>query len=89
MRDNLRNLGLDALKIVNYRAMGAIHGPKEGSIAEQVAVLGDLKRQGLIRHIGVSNGTATQVAEAQSITDIACVQNNYNLAHREDDALIG
>ncbi|HWW03594.1 MAG TPA: aldo/keto reductase family oxidoreductase [Candidatus Acidoferrum sp.] len=88
VHDNLRNLGLEALDIVNYRAMGSIHGPKEGSIGEQVTVLADLKRQGLIRHIGLSNVTTTQVAEAQAITDIACVQNNYNLAHREDDALI-
>jgi pyridoxine 4-dehydrogenase len=88
VHDNLGNLGLDALDIVNYRAMGSIHGPKEGSIAEQVKVLADLKRQGLIRHIGLSNVTATQVAEAQSITDIVCVQNNYNLANRQDDTLI-
>jgi len=88
VHDNLRNLGLDALDIVNYRAMGAIHGPAEGSIAEQVAVLADLKREGLIRHIGVSNVTAAQVAEAQTITDVVCVQNNYNLAYRHDDALI-
>jgi len=88
VHDNLRNLGLDALDIVNYRTMGAIHGPKEGSIAEPVMVLADLQRQGLIRHIGVSNVTATQVSEAQSITDVVCVQNNYNLAHRDDDALI-
>jgi aryl-alcohol dehydrogenase-like predicted oxidoreductase len=88
VHDNLRNLGLDALNIVNYRTMGSVHGPKEGSIAEQVTVLADLKRQGLIRHIGLSNVTATQVAEAQAITEVVCVQNNYNLAHREDDALI-
>jgi pyridoxine 4-dehydrogenase len=88
VHDNRRNLGLDALDIVNYRAMGAIHGPAEGSIADQVKVLADLKRQGLIRHIGLSNVTATQVAEAQAITDIVCVQNNYNLANRQDDALI-
>jgi pyridoxine 4-dehydrogenase len=88
VHDNLRNLSLDALDIVNYRALGTIHGPKEGSIAEQVLVLADLKRQGLIRHIGLSNVTAAQVAEAQSITDLVCVQNNYNLAHRHDDALI-
>jgi aryl-alcohol dehydrogenase-like predicted oxidoreductase len=88
VQDNLRNLGLDALDIVNYRAMGAIHGPKEGSIGEQVTALADLRRKGLIRHIGVSNVTATQVAEAQAITDIVCVQNNYNLAERRDDALI-
>jgi aryl-alcohol dehydrogenase-like predicted oxidoreductase len=88
VHDNLRNLGLDALDIVNYRAMGAIHGPAEGSIAEQVTVLADLRRKGIIRHIGVSNVTAAQVAEAQAITEIVCVQNNYNLAHRHDDALI-
>ncbi len=88
VHDNLRNLGLDALDIVNYRVMGAVHGPAEGSIAEQVTVLADLRRQGLIRHIGLSNVTAAQVAEAQAITDIVCVQNNYNLAHRHDDALI-
>ena len=86
--DNLRNLGLEALDIVNYRAMGAIHGPAEGSIAEQVSALADLRRQGLIRHIGLSNVTAAQVAEAQRITDIVCVQNNYNLANRQDDVFI-
>jgi aryl-alcohol dehydrogenase-like predicted oxidoreductase len=88
VHDNLRNLGLDALYIVNYRAMGSVHGPAEGSIAEQVTVLDDLRRKGLIRHVGLSNVTAAQVAEAQAITDIVCVQNNYNLAHRDDDALI-
>jgi aryl-alcohol dehydrogenase-like predicted oxidoreductase len=88
VHDNLRNLGLDALDIVNYRAMGSIHGPNEGPIAEQVTVLADLRRKGLIRHIGLSNVTAAQVAEAQAITDVVCVQNNYNLAHRHDDALI-
>jgi len=88
VHDNLRNLGLDALDIVNYRAMGAIHGPAEGSIAEQVTVLADLQRKGLIRHIGLSNATAAQVAEARKITPIVCVQNNYNLAHRHDDAMI-
>jgi len=86
--DNLRNLGLEALDIVNYRSMGAGLGTAEGSIAEQVTVLADLRRQGLIRHIGVSNVTAAQVAEAQSITKIVCVQNNYNLAYRHDDGLI-
>src|SRR5262245_7777680 len=88
VHDNLRNLGLDALDIVNYRAMGAIHGPAEGSIAEQVTALADLRRKGLIRHIGLSNVTAAQVAEAQAITDIVCVQNYYNLAQRHDDTLI-
>ena len=86
--DNLRNLGVDALDVVNYRVMGSGHGTSEGSIAEQVTVLADLKRQGLIRNIGISNATAAQVAEARTITEIVCVQNNYNLAHRLDDALI-
>ncbi len=88
VHDNLRNLGLDALDIVNYRTMGSVHGPAEGSIGEQVSVLADLRRKGLIRHIGLSNVTAAQVAEAQAITEIVGVQNNYNLAHRHDDALI-
>src|SRR5258708_24981972 len=88
VHDNLRNLGLDALDIVNYRVMGSGHGLEEGSIAEQVTVMADLRRKGLIRHIGLSNVTASQVAEAQAITDVVCVQNNYNLAHRHDDALI-
>ena len=88
VHDNLRNLGLEALEIVNYRVTGAVHGPAEGSIAEQVTVLAGLKREGLIRHIGLSNVTATQISEAQTITEIVCVQNNYNLAHRHDDALI-
>ena len=88
VHDNLRNLGVDALDVVNYRVVGSGHGTEEGSIAVQVQVLADLKRQGLIRHIGLSNVTANQVAEAQTITDIVCVQNLYNLAHREDDPLI-
>lgn len=88
VHDNLRNLGLDALDIVNYRHMGAGLGPEEGSIAEPVSVLADLQRKGLIRHIGLSNVTAAQVAEAQAITSIVCVQNHYNLVHRHDDALI-
>ena len=88
VHDNLRNLGLDALDIVNYRATGTIHSPAEGSIAEQVTVVADLRRKGLIRHIGLSNVTAAQVAEAQAIIDIVCVQNNYNRAQRHDAALI-
>jgi len=88
VHDNLRNLGLDALDIANYRVMGSGLGTEEMSIAEQVTVLAGLQRQGLIRHIGLSNATAAQVAEAQTITNIVCVQNNYNLAHRHDDALI-
>jgi aryl-alcohol dehydrogenase-like predicted oxidoreductase len=88
VHDNLRNLGLEALDIVNYRVMGTGHGPVEGSIAEYVGVLADLQKQGLIRHIGLSNVTATQIAEAQSIAKIVCVQNGYNLTDRADDALI-
>jgi pyridoxine 4-dehydrogenase len=88
VHDNLRNLGLDALDIVNYRVIGSGRGPNERPIAEQVTVLADLRRKGLIRHIGLSNVTAAQVADAQAITDIVCVQNNYNLAYRHDDALI-
>jgi aryl-alcohol dehydrogenase-like predicted oxidoreductase len=88
VHDNLRNLGLDALDIVNYRVMGSGHDPEEGSIAGPVAALDDLRRKGLIRSIGLSNVTAAQVAEAQAITDIVCVQNNYNIAGRRDDALI-
>jgi aryl-alcohol dehydrogenase-like predicted oxidoreductase len=88
VHDNLRNLGLEVLDIVNYRTMGAIHGPAEGSIAPQLEVLADLQRKGLIQHIGLSNVTANQLAEAQRITKIVCVQNNYNLAHRHDDAMI-
>ena len=88
VHDNLRNLGLDALDIVNYRVIGSGLGTQEGSVAQQVTVLADLQRKGLIRHVGLSNATAAQLAEAQTITDIVCVQNNYNLAHRHDDALI-
>jgi len=88
VHDNLRNLGLEALDIVNFRAMGSGHGPQEGSIAEPVSVLADLRRQGLVRHIGLSNVTAAQVAEAQSITPIVCVQNHFNLANRHDDPLV-
>jgi pyridoxine 4-dehydrogenase len=85
--DNLKNLGLDVLDVVNLR-VGGFTEPSEGSIEEPLIVLAELKRQGLIRHIGVSNVTAKQVAEAQAITDIVCVQNFYNVAQRKDDALI-
>jgi len=88
VHDNLRNLGLDALDIANFRVMGSGHGPSEGSITPQLTVLADLQHKGLIRHIGLSNATAAQLKEAQTITDIVCVQNNYNLVHRHDDALI-
>jgi aryl-alcohol dehydrogenase-like predicted oxidoreductase len=88
VHDNLRTLGLEALDIVNYRVMGSGHGVEEGSIAGQITVLAELRRKGLIRHVGLSNVTAAQVAEAQAITDIVCVQNNYNLVYRHDDDLI-
>jgi pyridoxine 4-dehydrogenase len=88
VHDNLRNLGLEALDVVNLRIMFDVHGPAEGSIAAPLEVLADLQRQGLVRHIGLSNVTATQVAEGRGIAEIVCVQNQYNLAHRDDDALI-
>jgi aryl-alcohol dehydrogenase-like predicted oxidoreductase len=86
--DNLRNLGREVLDVVNLRIMFDVHGPAEGSIAGQVDTLAELQQQGLVRHIGLSNVTPTQVAEARALTDIVCVQNMYNLAHRHDDALI-
>ena len=89
VHDNLRNLGVDVLDVVNLRITGAVHEPTEGSIAEQLDTLADLQRQGLIRHLGLSNVTRTQVAEGRGIAEIVCVQNLYNLAHRDDDALIG
>jgi pyridoxine 4-dehydrogenase len=88
VHDNLRNLGLDAIEVVNFRSMHGIHGPAEGSIEPQLTVLAELQRKGLIRHIGLSNVTPTQIAEGRSICDIVCVQNQYNLAHREDDAIV-
>ncbi|WP_427928793.1 aldo/keto reductase family oxidoreductase [Agrobacterium cavarae] len=88
VHDNLRNLGLDVVDVVNLRAMFDVHGPAEGSLDEALEVLADLKQQGLIRHIGLSNVTAKQIEDAGKITDIVCVQNQYNLAHRHDDALI-
>jgi pyridoxine 4-dehydrogenase len=88
VHDNLRHLGLDVLEVVNMRMMGDIHAPKEGSIEKQVAALAELKRQGLVRHVGLSNVTGAQVREAQRLTPIACVQNHYNVVHREDDALL-
>ena len=87
VHDNLRNLGLDKLDIVNLR-VGGIMGPAEGSIAEPLTVLAELKREGLIRHLGLSNVSAEQLAEAQRITEIVCVQNQYNVAHRDDDDFI-
>ncbi|MDT0436198.1 MULTISPECIES: aldo/keto reductase family oxidoreductase [Streptomyces] len=85
--ENLENLGLDTLDVVNLR-LGDARGPVPGSLAEAFGTLVDLQRQGLVRHLGVSNATAEQVAEARSIAPIVCVQNMYNLAHRHDDALI-
>jgi aryl-alcohol dehydrogenase-like predicted oxidoreductase len=87
VHDNLRNLGLDALDVVNLR-VGGILEPSEGSIEEPLSVIAELKRQGLIRHIGLSNVTRKQIDEAQKIAEIVCVQNFYNVAHRHDDALI-
>ncbi|MES2192554.1 MAG: aldo/keto reductase family oxidoreductase [Pseudomonadota bacterium] len=88
VHDNLRNLGLDVLDVVNLRSMFDVHGPAEGSLEEPLTVLAELQQKGLIRHIGLSNVTSKQVAQGRSICDIVCVQNQYNLAHREDDALI-
>jgi aryl-alcohol dehydrogenase-like predicted oxidoreductase len=88
LRDNLRNLGVETMEVVNLRIMGAVHAPAETSIAGQVEAMAELQRQGLVRHIGLSNVTQRQVEEAQSITPIVCVQNHYNLVHRDDDALI-
>jgi pyridoxine 4-dehydrogenase len=87
VHDNLKNLGLDVLDIVNLR-VGGIQAPSEGSIAEPLTVLAELKEQGLIRHLGLSNVTPAQLKEAQKITDIVGVQNMYNLAHRHDDAFV-
>ncbi|WP_175723958.1 aldo/keto reductase family oxidoreductase [Burkholderia ambifaria] len=88
VHDNLRNLGLDVLDVVNLRVMFDVHGPAEGSIEAPLSALAELQRQGLVRHIGLSNVTAAQIAEGRRICDIACVQNHYNLAHRDDDELI-
>ncbi len=88
VHDNLRHLGLDVLPVVNLRSMFNVHHPAEGSIEAPLTVLADLQRQGLVRHIGLSNVTPTQVAEGRRICEIVCVQNYYNLAHRADDALI-
>ena len=87
VHDNLRNLGLDVMDVVNLR-VGGMLSPAEGPIEEQVTVLSELKEQGLIRHIGLSNVTPGQLAHAQTITDIVCIQNAYNVAHRDDDAFI-
>jgi pyridoxine 4-dehydrogenase len=88
LEDNLKNLGLETIEIVNFRSMFSPHGPVEGSIAEQIEVLAQLQSEGLLRHIGLSNVTLAQVKEAQMVAPVVCVQNNYNLAHRDDDELI-
>ncbi|MEE4308207.1 aldo/keto reductase family oxidoreductase [Pseudomonas alliivorans] len=88
VHDNLRNLGLDVLDVVNFRAWGAHQAPSEGSIEASFTALAELQRQGLIRHLGLSNVTAAQVQEAQGIADLVCVQNHYNLSHRVDESLI-
>jgi pyridoxine 4-dehydrogenase len=88
VHDNLRNLGLDALDVVNLRIMGDIHQPSEGPIERQMEALATLRQRGLVRHIGMSNATAKQIADANRIAPIVCVQNHYNLVNRADDALI-
>ncbi|WP_148250386.1 oxidoreductase [Raoultella terrigena] len=88
VEDNLRNLKLDVLEVVNLRSMLSPHGPAEGSLEGPLTTLLELKERGLIRHIGLSNVTATQVADAQKMTPVVCVQNQYNVANRQDDELI-
>ena len=88
VHDNLRNLGLDVLDVVNLRSMFDVHGPAEGSLEAPLSVLAEMQRKGLVRHIGLSNVTPTQIAEGRRICEIVCVQNYYNLAHCDDDALI-
>jgi aryl-alcohol dehydrogenase-like predicted oxidoreductase len=88
VHDNLRNLGLDVLDVVNLRSMFGHGAPAEGSLEPQLTAVAELQQKGLVRHIGVSNVTPTQIAEARGICEIVCVQNHYNLAHRSDDALI-
>ena len=88
VHDNLRNLGLDVLDVVNLRVMGDIHAPSEGSIEKEFTVLAELQQRGLIRHLGLSNATSAQVAAARKIAPVVCVQNQYNLVQRADDALV-
>ncbi|WP_321930087.1 aldo/keto reductase family oxidoreductase [Paraburkholderia guartelaensis] len=88
VHDNLRNLGLDALDVVNLRIMGDVHKPSEGPVEKQVEALARLRERGLVRNVGISNATAAQIAAAQRLVPIVCVQNHYNLVHRDDDALI-
>jgi pyridoxine 4-dehydrogenase len=88
VHDNLRNLNVDVLDVVNLRSMLDPHQPAEGSLEAPLTILAKLQQQGLVRHIGLSNVTATQIADGRRICEIVCVQNQYNLAHRDDDALI-
>ncbi|HWY14235.1 MAG TPA: aldo/keto reductase family oxidoreductase [Rhizomicrobium sp.] len=88
VHDNLRNLGVDVLDVVNLRLMGRVHEPGEGSIEEPFTALAELQTQGLIRHLGVSNATSAQVAQARGLAEVVCVQNHYNLVQRADDALV-
>lgn len=88
VHDNLRNLGLDAIDVVNMRMMGDVHSPSEAPVEAQITALADLKRKGLVKHIGLSNATRAQIDEARGIDEIVCVQNHYNLVHREDGELV-
>jgi pyridoxine 4-dehydrogenase len=88
VHDNLRHLGVDVIDVVNLRLMFGIHGPAEGSLEVPLTALAELQHRRLVRHIGLSNVTPTQIAQGRAIADIVCVQNQYNLAHRHDDALI-
>ncbi|WP_459614238.1 aldo/keto reductase family oxidoreductase [Bordetella sp. 2513F-2] len=88
VHDNLRNLGLDALDVVNLRIMGNVHAPAEGSIEAPFTALAQMQQEGLIRHLGLSNATPAQLAQAQGIADVVCVQNHFNLVHRADDAFV-
>src|SRR5208337_5569352 len=88
VHDNLRHLGRETIEVVNLRCMFNVHHPADGSIEAPLTVLAELQQKGLVRHIGLSNVTTAQTAEARKIAPIVCVQNHYNLAHRTDDALI-
>ncbi|MEX0165158.1 aldo/keto reductase family oxidoreductase [Pseudomonas brassicacearum] len=88
VHDNLRNLGVEVLDVVNLRVWGDLHSPTEDSIEESFTTLAELQRQGLIRHLGLSNVTAAQVKQAQGIAQVVCVQNHYNLTHRDDEHLV-
>lgn len=88
VHDNLRNLGLERLDVVNLRLMGDVHAPSEGPLEEQFSTLAALREQGLIAHLGLSNATPAQVAQAQAIAPVVCLQNHFNLVHRGDDGLV-